>query len=131
MSEENIEAIRAAFDHFNETGTIPEQFYDHDVVFTTRGDLGHSTYRGIDGMHEAVDAFREAWGTSARGEILDITGSGDVLVAEIRFRVRGATSGVELKVDEWWAYWMRDLKALRIEQHGSRQEALEAAGLSE
>jgi len=131
MSQENVEAIRAAFDHFNSTGTIPEEFYDSEVMFTTRGDLGHSTYRGIEGMREAVQAFREAWGTSAQGDVLGITGSGDVLVAEVRFRLRGAASGVELAVDEGWAYWMRDGKALRIEQHASKQEALEAAGLSE
>jgi ketosteroid isomerase-like protein len=82
-------------------------------------------------MREAVNAFREAWGTSAHGEILGITGTGDVLVAEVRFRLRGAGSGVELAVDEGWAYWMRDGKAVRIEQHGSKQQALEAAALSE
>jgi SnoaL-like domain len=129
MSQENVEAIRAAFDHFNEAGTIPEEFYDPEVTFTTRGDLGHSTYRGIDGMREAVEAFREAWGGSAQAEILGISGSGDVLVAEVRFQLRGVSSGVELAVDEGWAYWMRDGKALRIEQHGSREHALKAAGL--
>ena len=39
--------------------------------------------------------------------------------------------GVELEVDEAWVYWLRDGKLTRIEQHGSREEALEAAGLPE
>jgi hypothetical protein len=40
-------------------------------------------------------------------------------------------SGVELEVDQAWAYWMREGKIRRIEQYGSKREALDAAGLSE
>jgi hypothetical protein len=36
---------------------------------------------------------------------------------------------VELEVDEGWATWLRNGKITRIEQHGTKQEALEAAGL--
>jgi hypothetical protein len=39
---------------------------------------------------------------------------------------------VDLEAEEAaWAYWLRDGKLTRIEQHGDRQKALEAAGLRE
>ena len=47
----------------------------------------------------------------------------------MRFQVRGVASGAELEVDEGWAIWMRDGRFVRIEQHGSRERALESAGL--
>jgi ketosteroid isomerase-like protein len=54
----------------------------------------------------------------------------DAIVALLRFQVR-AHSGVEMEVEQAWAYWMRDGKIRRIEQYGSKREALQAAGLSE
>ncbi len=54
----------------------------------------------------------------------------NVAVAVVRFELLSQT-GVELEVEEAWAYWLRDGKFTRIEQHGSRRKALEAAGLSE
>jgi len=35
-----------------------------------------------------------------------------------------------LEVEAAWAYWLRDRKLTRIEQHGNRLKAVEAAGLS-
>ena len=41
-----------------------------------------------------------------------------------------AQSGVELDVEEAWVYWVWNGKIWRMEQHASKQEALEAAELS-
>jgi hypothetical protein len=67
---------------------------------------------------------------SIETEVREFIGSGDVLVALLHFHLRGH-SGVELEVDQAWVYWMRGGKIRRIEQYGSKQEALEAAGLAE
>jgi hypothetical protein len=48
----------------------------------------------------------------------------------IRWHLRGR-SGVELDEVEGWVTCIRDGKITRIEQHGSKVEALEAAGLRE
>jgi hypothetical protein len=54
----------------------------------------------------------------------------DAIVVMTHFQLCGH-SGVELEVDQAWAYWMREGKIRRIEQYGSKREALDAAGLSE
>ena len=64
------------------------------------------------------------------GEILEVVDSGEVVVSVIRWHLRGR-SGVELDEVEGWVTWIRDGKINRIEQYGSRAEALEAAGLQE
>ena len=51
-------------------------------------------------------------------------------MAVVRIELR-SHAGVELEVEEAWAYWLRDGKLIRIEQHGTREKALEAAGLKE
>jgi ketosteroid isomerase-like protein len=73
--------------------------------------------------------LREVW-ADLRGEISEVIEADDAVVSVIRWRVRGH-SGVELEVVEGWATWIRDGKITRIEQHGSKEEALEAAGLTE
>jgi ketosteroid isomerase-like protein len=60
----------------------------------------------------------------------DIAASEDRVVSVIRWHLR-AQSGVELEEVEGWATWLADGKITRIEQHGTKEEALKAAGLSE
>ena len=89
----------------------------------------HFTYRGLDGLRRGNDSLREVW-AEISGEILEITGSSDRVVSVIRWRLRGQ-SGVELEAVEGWATWLRDGRISRIEQHGTKQKALQATGLSE
>ena len=129
MSQENVEVVRRVFDYFNQTGEAgPLDLYDPQVTFTTRGDVeGPTTFTGHRGMADGVASFGEAWAETA-AHIIELIEDDDVVVAVIRFELVSQT-GVELEVEEAWAYWLHDEKITRIEQHGSRQKALEAAGL--
>lgn len=131
MSEENVAIVRRVIDYVNETGEAgPLELYDAAVTFTTRGDLGGpETFTGHRGMVDAVARFGEVWAKTA-AHIIELIEDEDVVVAVVRFELLSKT-GVELDVEEAWAYWLRDGKLTRIEQHGSRGKALEAAGLSE
>ena len=51
------------------------------------------------------------------------------MVAVGRFRLK-AHSGVELEVEESWAYWLTDGLVRRLEQHGTKEAALAATGLA-
>jgi ketosteroid isomerase-like protein len=130
MSEENVEIVRRAIRHLNETGEPEWDLYDADLVWTTRPDgPAHFTYRGLEGLQRGNASLRTVW-AEVTGEIEEITASDDRVVSVIRWRLRGR-SGVELEEVEGWATWLRDGKITRIEQHGSKKDALEAAGLSE
>ena len=131
MSQENVEVVRRVFDYFNQTGEAgPLDLYDPQVTFTTRGEVeGPTTFTGHRGMADGVASFGEAWAETA-AHIIELIEGDDVVVAVVRFDLR-SHEGVELEVEEAWAYWLRDGKLTRIEQHGSRGQALEGAGLSE
>ena len=130
MSEENLEIVRRAISHLNETGEPEWGLYDPELVWTTRPDgPAHFSYRGLEGLRRGTGSMRAVW-ARIRGEIEENIASGDRVVSVIRWQLR-AKSGVELEEVEGWATWIRDGKIVRIEQHGSKEEALEAAGLSE
>jgi hypothetical protein len=54
----------------------------------------------------------------------------DVVVSVIRWHLQGQ-SGVELDEVEGWVTWIRGGEITRIGQHGSKADALDAAGLQE
>jgi ketosteroid isomerase-like protein len=129
MSEENVEIVRQAISHLNESGEPDWNLYDADLIWTTRGDVGHNTYRGVEGLRRGTASLREVW-NDFNAEILEVIDTEDAVVSVLRWRLR-AQSGVELEAVEGWTTWIRGGKITRIEQHGSKAEALEAAGLSE
>lgn len=130
MSQHNVEVVHRVIAYVNETGEAgPLELYDPDVTFTTRGEIGGSaTFTGHQGLVRAVAMFSEAWAeTNAR--IIEVIEGDDVVVAVVRIALR-SHAGVDLVVEEAWAYWLRNGKLVRLEQHGTREQALEAAGLS-
>jgi ketosteroid isomerase-like protein len=130
MSQENVEIVRRALARLNETGEPDWDLSDTDLVWTTRPDgPAHFTYQGLDGLRRGSASMRQVW-AELHSEILEVVESGDVVVSVIRWHLRGQ-SGVELDEVEGWVTWIRDGKIVRIEQYGSKEEALEAAGLLE
>jgi ketosteroid isomerase-like protein len=130
MSQENVEIVRRAIEHLNETGEPDWDLYDPGLVWTTRADgPAHNTYRGIDGLRRGTESLREVW-AEFNAEIVEMVDGTDSVVAVLRWSLR-AQSGVDLEVVEGWVTWVRDGRITRIEQHAGKQEALEAAGLRE
>jgi ketosteroid isomerase-like protein len=129
-AEENIEIVRHAIRHLNETGEPDWGLYDPELIWTSRADgPAHMTYHGLDGLRRGIKSMRGVW-AEFKAEIEEITAADDRVVAVLRWQLR-AQSGVELEEVEGWATWLRDGKITRIEQHASKQEALESAHLSE
>jgi ketosteroid isomerase-like protein len=130
MSEENVEVIRSTIESLNEGWVLASECFDPEVEYTTQPDAPmHTTYKGLDGLNRSLQSLKEVW-DRIETEAREFIGTDDVIVALLHFQLRGH-SGVELEVDQAWAYWMREGKIRRIEQYGSKREALKAAGLSE
>jgi hypothetical protein len=65
MSQEKVEIVRRAIEYFGETGEVDVECYDPEIEFTTRSDgPGQTTYRGIEGLRQSVESFREAWAST-------------------------------------------------------------------
>jgi ketosteroid isomerase-like protein len=131
MSQESVEVLQRITAHFKETGDWgPVEFYDPEVTFATRGDVGgRQTYTGHQGLVDAMASFREAW-AEINPHILKFIEGKDVVIAVIRFELR-SQAGVQLEVEEAWVYWFQDGKVKYVEQHGTVASALETAGLLE
>jgi ketosteroid isomerase-like protein len=128
--KENIAIVRDAIRHLDETGEPDWELYDADLVWTSRPDgPAHVTYRGLEGLRQGLKSMRSVW-AEFKPEVVEVTAARERVVSVIRWHLR-ARSGVELEEVEGWATWLRDGKITRIEQHGSKEEALEAAGISE
>src|SRR6476660_4325763 len=107
MSQENVEVVRLAIEHLSQTGELAPECYDPEVEYTTQPDAPmHTTYQGIQGLQRSLESLREVW-NSMTIEVQEFIETDEAIVASTRFRLR-AHSGVELEVDQGWAYWVRD-----------------------
>jgi len=130
MPQDNVDIVCRVIEYLNETGEAgPLELYDPKVTFTTRGDIGGTdTFAGHAGLVRAVEMFREAW-AETKARVIDVIEGDDVVVAVVSIELQ-SHAGIDLEVTEAWAYWLRNGKLVRIEQHGAVDRALDAAGLS-
>ena len=124
MSKENLETFRdslEAFDRRDKASWLEARDREYEVVTSKEWPEG-DVYVTI------ADTF-ERRPFSDDIEVID-AGPHDVLVHQ-RNDVRGGESGVNVEIDYWIVVSFRDGKMIRDQWFESRDEALEAAGMSE
>jgi ketosteroid isomerase-like protein len=129
MSEANVELVRAIYDRFRAgdmDGALalhapeievhdrpeipdPQVYRGHEGVLTSLG-VSQAAFEGLDLVPE---------------EFLD---AGDRVVVVFRFQGTGRESGVPIDEQLAHVWTIRDGKAIRMEVHAGRDEALRAAG---
>jgi ketosteroid isomerase-like protein len=131
VSRENVEIVRrtyatGAFDRFE-----VEELVAPDCEFVNPPDAVEA------GVRRGTDEIRAAFRRAA--EVFDVSehrasrlfDAGESVVAEIRFRARGRTSGAELEQDAVHTWTFRDGKVVRFEWGRNLDAALKAVGLEE
>ena len=144
MSKENVELVKAV--HPQSGSRLTDLFVDEAVVERLRAadafdpelevSGGHITgisvnARGLDGLIEAWRDWLEPWEvywTEVEG-FLDAGNDQVVVLVRDHGRLRASDSEVQAVAGSVWT--IRDGKIVRIEFHADREQALEAAGLSE
>ena len=131
MSEENVEVVRGVFEAYlagDATGALAA--YDRTIEFdvTFRPDGG--VYRGHDGVVKAMRDGAAAW-DFWQFEVEEIIDAGDRVVVVIQEAGRGKGSRVQIKQTTFHVCTLRDGKIAHQKGFMDRNEALEAAGLSE
>ena len=131
MSQENMEIVKAAFEAW--------QRQDWDSVFQDAApsyeiDLSRSfgPWRGVYGLDQVrrfIDEIAESW-ESMRFEAHEFIEAGDLVVMPATAHMRGR-DGIEVSATGAWVWTIRDGAMERLTLYQDRQEALEAAGLSE
>jgi ketosteroid isomerase-like protein len=131
MSEENVEIVRAGIDAYNRRDL--DALLEHaasDFVFDLSRAIGPQ--RGILNLDEFRSWVEDMWSTfeSHRFEPHDFHEAGDQVVVPVTARAVGR-DGIEITAETASIYRLRNGKIARITMYQERQEALEAAGLSE
>ena len=130
MSQENVEAVRAAYERYGRGDFSTWADLPDDFEFVTSPEMPDAgTYRG-----EAARRWMRAWVESFEGltiEATEIIDADDRVVVAIsqRGRPRGSQTLVE---GHWWVVMtFHGGEVARVEAFPERATALEAAGLQE
>jgi ketosteroid isomerase-like protein len=132
MSGENVEIVQRIFDRWA-AGDFAAGLTDlaPDVVFTVRHPFPEAVETtGYEGIREYMRGFLDNW-VSYAVEARELQAAGDIVVAEAVQRGEGKASGIQMEQEFFMLFTFRGSKIVRIESILERDEALEAAGLSE
>jgi ketosteroid isomerase-like protein len=133
MSQENVEIVRAALEAFNRgdvDAVVADAAPDLEYVATGAIPGAGGVYRGPEGFRRFLETF---WGefADARIELHEFIDAGNRVLVSQTLRGRGKQSGVEANWPVWQLWTLRDGKIVRGRGYTSRQEAVDAAGLTE
>ena len=133
MSQENLEIMRAGYERFAATGELVADLATDDFVWSMSNFHGwpeQQIYEGIDGAKAFLSEWKDAW----EGWELEVDGiheAGDKVVVLVRQRGRSKAAGMPVEMSFAQVWTLRDGKQARMDMYSDREEALEAAGLSE
>ena len=135
MSEENVRVAQAAVDAINRDGVDGWlEYFTDDVDY--RAAEGEIDDRGPIHGKDALRAYAEDWTEmfdDVRFEPVEVIDAGDdtvIGVVRVSGRPKG-TSAEALTLSVAGVHTIRDGKIARSREYWTREEALEAAGLSE
>lgn len=136
MAEGNVEAtesiriVRRMFEAWNRGDyAAAREAIDPEVrVEMSTDSVVDGTYEGMDGIAELM-GFWGAFG-DFRSEIREAFTAGADVVTTIHHFGRGKASGIEVEMENWQVFTVRDGRLTRWRIYGSRERALEAAGVS-
>ena len=133
MSEENVEVVRRLWEAYGK-GDIPSFLatLSPDVITHQTPPIPDArTYHGHDGMLQALSDYTEAFDefVMTAKEFAD-AGNGKVMV-RVHQKALGAESGVPVEGEFWFVFMVDEEKITRLDMFNFRDQALEAAGLSE
>lgn len=133
MSEENVEIVKE-FSRLYERGDRDKwrEYFDPDVVWDTSATNWPSA--GVLHGYAGVEQFFREWLGAWRDyeiEYREFLDAGDSVVIAFRQSGTGRESGVHIDREFFAIYDLERSKVVRYRMYDSREEALEAAGLSE
>jgi ketosteroid isomerase-like protein len=138
MSQENVEIVRKLFEAVarRDSATV---FSLYDVNVEWDGSRhrwaevmrGESAFQGHEALRKWSRSYYEMW-ENLEDNIEELIDAGDDVISIVTTRARGRGSGVEVEWKQNAGVWtVREGKIARVVWFPSRDEAREAAGLSE
>jgi ketosteroid isomerase-like protein len=132
MSQENMEVVRRTVDAFNRgdlNGTLENWATDAVWDWSNSHGFDAGVYRGHGEIREFVQRFLETF-DEVRFELGDPVDVEDGLLVENVAYMRGR-DGIEVQARSAWLVTIRDGEQTSLTLYQTKQDALEAAELSE
>jgi ketosteroid isomerase-like protein len=132
MSDENVARFQAAVAAFNQRdgGKFDQLLAPDAEIVPVRAAIEGTTYRGRDAASQYVAAVDDSW-ESLRWELDEVREAGDFVLGLGHIRGRGQGTGATIDTSGGWVAQFRGGLMTRFRTCTSREEALQAAGLSE
>jgi ketosteroid isomerase-like protein len=135
MSGENVEIVRRIYDAASrrDSATVlalydPEVELDNTRLQIVGGAGG--VYRGHDGLRRFFREWHDAW-QKIEYDFDELIKAGEQVISVVTRRGRGRASGADVEWQGALVWTIRQGKVVRVVWFRTREEALEAAGLSE
>jgi ketosteroid isomerase-like protein len=132
MSRESIGLLQRAYEAFD-AGDF-EPFFamlDEKFVYRARDELpGGGAFVGPAAFRERIEALGEVFG-QVRFEPQEFIDAGEHVIVALRQTARGRVSGVTLEQSISHVWLIRDGRGIELCVYSRREQALEAAGLTE
>jgi ketosteroid isomerase-like protein len=131
MSQENIDLVRRGYEYFARTGETDVSLYAPDIEWHSAAeDPGQEVFHGVEGVKQLVAEVQEAL-EDFRTEPFEYLDGGDYVVAGLVHSGRGRESSAEVEMREWNVFLIREGQIASVHEYREREEALQAAGLSD
>ncbi len=131
MSQENVQVVRAVLDGWLRSDPAAMALISEDVVYVAPPQmLGGGTYHGHDGVLQWFVDWRQEW-TAYDTEIEGFEDLGDQVLTIEKTHATGKRSGAGVDMRSWSVWTLRGGKVVRWQGYASKDEARQAAGLSE
>jgi uncharacterized protein len=133
MSEENVEIVRRSYEAYDRGGLDAiAEFWHPDINWRAAegalDDVG--LMEGPDALRHYVEQWEDTFET-IRAEVEELVDAGDQVVAVVRGIGRMKESEAEVDLRYAIVFSVREGKIAAGREYFTREEALEAAGLSE
>jgi ketosteroid isomerase-like protein len=131
VSEENVDLVRRAYEHFARTGEPDVSAYAPEIEWHSAAeDPGLEVFHGVEGVKKLIAEVQEQL-EDFRTEPFEFLDAGDRVVAGLVHRGRGRGSSAEVEMREWNVFLIQEGRIVSACEYPHREEALEAAGLRE
>ncbi len=131
MSEENVKLVRQAVEALlRRDRDAWFAIHDEDFEIVPIRDWPEGAVRGREAGWDFSMRIRDSF-EWVPIEVEHVAAGADKVLGHLRYELRGAGSGAEVELDQWFVVTVREGKFLRLQWFTDGVEARKAAGLSE
>ena len=132
MSQENVEMVRSIYEHgLLDSADGHNAFAEAEIEYVNPPDAIDAGVRSGSGLRTALGSLTDAF-DEREHQLRRVFDAGDIVVADVVFRGRGATSGATVTQDEAHTWTFDGTgRIVRFEWGRDLAQALKAVGLEE